>query len=39
MNWENAFQVFTQPFVMLGKTPVTIATVVQFVICCWWSRW
>jgi small-conductance mechanosensitive channel len=32
MNWETVFQGFTQPFVMLGKTPVTIATVVQFVI-------
>ncbi len=32
MNWEKAFQVFTQPFITLGKTPVTIAIVVQFVI-------
>ncbi|MFZ2168768.1 MAG: mechanosensitive ion channel domain-containing protein [Methylococcaceae bacterium] len=32
MNWEKAFQFFTQPFVTFGKTPVTIATVVQFVV-------
>lgn len=32
MNWEKAFQIFTQPFATLGKTPVTIATVVQFVV-------
>ena len=32
MNWEKAFQVFTQPFVTLGTTPVTMATVVEFVV-------
>jgi small-conductance mechanosensitive channel len=31
MNWEKAFQIFTQPLITLGKTPVTIATIVQFV--------